>query len=75
VIESYAPRLQESLRLFRERRISAVELEAHAFQIRISYVRDLERLLVPERRSETLWYRTDQDVDPTAETVIVRAAE
>ena len=45
LIESYAPRLEEAILRFKERRSSSRELDAGVFQIRISYARDLGRLL------------------------------
>ena len=48
LIDGFAPRLEESIDRFRERRISARELAANALQIRLSYLRDLTRLLASE---------------------------
>ncbi len=45
LIEPYAPRLEEAILRFQERRLPSRELDAHVFQIRISYARDLGRLL------------------------------
>ncbi len=45
VIEEYVTRLRDSILRFRDRRIETRELDAHAFQIRLSYARDLQRLL------------------------------
>jgi len=59
VIETYAPRLEDSIRRFRERRISGRELDAHAIQIRLSYARDLSRLLAQEPAPTSRWVRPD----------------
>jgi hypothetical protein len=48
LIQSYVPRMEESIERFKGRQISQRELEAHTLQIRISYVRDLTRLLATE---------------------------
>ena len=48
LVDSYVPRLEESIGRFKDRRISARELEAHSLQIRLSYLRDLSRLLATE---------------------------
>ena len=48
LIDGFAPRLEESIERFKERRISGRELEAHAVQIRLAYLRDLSRLLATE---------------------------
>lgn len=47
-IDGFGPRLEESIELFRERRISERELAAHTLQIRLSYLRDLTRFLATE---------------------------
>lgn len=67
LIESYAARLTESVRRFRDRAISVRELDAHAFQIRLSYAQDLKKLLAveepaPVESTETLeWFPVDDD--------------
>ena len=48
LIYGFAPRLEESIERFQEREISARELDAHTQQIRLSYLRDLTRLLATE---------------------------
>ena len=45
MIDGFAPRLAESIERFKEKQISPRELEAHAVQIRLSYLRDLTRIL------------------------------
>ena len=57
LIEAYQPRLEDSIRRFREGRISARELEAHAFQIRLTYARDLKRLLLEAPPPPDRWVR------------------
>ena len=47
-IYGFTPRLEEAIVRFEERRISARELDAHTQQIRLSYLRDLTRLLASE---------------------------
>jgi len=49
VVEIYLPRLTDSIARFKDRRIGDRELEAHIAQIRISYARDLQRLLPGEK--------------------------
>lgn len=49
LVESYLPRLGESISLFKQRRIGDRELDAYTQQIRISYARDLQRLLPAEK--------------------------
>ena len=66
LIETYAPRLEESIQRFKERRISGRELEAHAFQIRLSYARDLERLLATEPTPSARWIRTRHEITDTS---------
>lgn len=48
LIDGFAPRMEESIDRFREHRISARELAANTLQIRLSYLRDLTRLLATE---------------------------
>jgi hypothetical protein len=43
--ESYIPRVLEAVLRRRSGRVSDRELEAHLFQIRLAYTRDLQRLL------------------------------
>ena len=45
VIEPYVAGLEGAILRFRERHLPSRELDAHVFQIRISYARDLGRLL------------------------------
>lgn len=47
-IDSFAPRLEETIERYREKKITDRELEAHVHQIRLSYLRDLTRLLATE---------------------------
>lgn len=58
VTETYVPRIRESILKFRARKIAGRELDAHLFQIRISYARDLQRLLPPEPAPRSRWVRT-----------------
>jgi hypothetical protein len=58
VTEAYVPCLRESIGRFRDGEIAGRELEAHLFQIRISYARDLQRLLPTEPRPTSRWIRT-----------------
>ena len=57
VTETYVPRLLASILKFRERLIARRELEAHMVQIRLSYARDLQRLLAPEPPPTSRWVR------------------
>lgn len=59
VIEPYVSGLEGVILRFNERRLSSRELDADVFQIRISYARDLGRLLPtgPPARSSR-WVRT-----------------
>lgn len=58
VFEVFLPRLEESIRRFREGAIEGRELDAHVFQIRISYARDLQKLLPYEPPPTARWTRT-----------------
>ena len=59
LVEGYLPRLEDSIRRFKERRLSSRELEAHAFQVRLTYARDLNRLLAPDSPPPTArWFRS-----------------
>lgn len=49
LVETYLPRLGESIARFRAARIGERELDAHIQQIRLSYARDLQRLLPGEK--------------------------
>lgn len=58
LFEGYLPRLEESIRRFREGALQARELDAHVFQIRLSYLRDLQKLLPYEPPPTARWTRT-----------------
>ncbi|HEX7900151.1 MAG TPA: hypothetical protein VF950_20455 [Planctomycetota bacterium] len=58
LVETYLPRLGESIHRFKERRIGERELDAHIAQIRISYARDLQRLLPGEKPPTARFTRT-----------------
>ena len=58
VTEFYVSRLLEVILQFREHRIAGRELEAHAVQIRLSYTRDLQKLLPFEPVELDPWVRT-----------------
>jgi hypothetical protein len=58
LFEAYLPRLEESIRRFREGALPARELDAHVFQIRLSYARDLQKLLPYEPPPTARWTRT-----------------
>lgn len=45
LLEDYLPRLEDSIARFKESRISGRELDAYAHQIRMSYARDLQKLM------------------------------
>jgi hypothetical protein len=49
VVETYLPRLGDSIARFKDSRIGSRELDAHIAQIRLSYARDLQRLLPGEK--------------------------
>jgi hypothetical protein len=49
VVETYLPRLGDSIARFKDSRIGERELDAHIAQIRLSYARDLQRLLPGEK--------------------------
>lgn len=57
VPESCAVQIREAILKFRDRLIAARELEAHLFQIRISYERDLQHLLPAEIPPSSRWVR------------------
>ena len=48
IVEPYVAGLAAALERFRARRLDARELNAHVQQIRLSYARDLQRLLPGE---------------------------
>jgi hypothetical protein len=58
LVESYLPRLGDSIDRFKRRAIGGRELEAHVRQIRLSYARDLRRLL-PGEASPTARFTRD----------------
>ena len=58
LFESYLPRLEEAILNFREGTIEGRVLDAHVFQIRISYTRDLQKLLPYEPPPTARWTRT-----------------
>ena len=58
VVETYLPRLGDSIARFKESRIGERELDAHIAQIRISYARDLQRLLPGEKPPTARFTRT-----------------
>ena len=58
LIAAYRPRLEDSILRFKDRRIAGRELDAHVFQIRISYSRDLQRLLPADPPPTARWVRT-----------------
>ena len=57
LLETYLPRLGESIARFREGRLGARELNAHVLQIRMSYARDLQRQLPGEAPSTARFVR------------------
>ncbi len=58
LFEAYLPRLEEAILRFREGALQGRVLDAHAFQIRISYARDLQKLLPYEPPPTARWTRT-----------------
>ena len=58
LVETYLPRLGDSIARFKESRIGERELNAHVAQIRISYARDLQRLLPGEKPPTARFTRT-----------------
>jgi hypothetical protein len=48
LIDAFAPRLEEAIERFKAGLIAGRELEAHARQIQLSYMRDLTRLLASD---------------------------
>ena len=55
LVEDYRSRLEETLRLYREGRLDARQLEAGLVQIRLSYARDLSRLFPVEVAPAHRW--------------------
>ena len=45
LVASFQPLLADSIVRFMDRRIAARELDAHVFQIRLTYLRELQKLL------------------------------
>ncbi len=54
----YVARILGSILKCRERRIAGRELDAHLMQIRLSYARDLQKLLPPEPSTPGPWGRS-----------------
>lgn len=59
VVETYLPRLGESIARFKLRSIGERELEAHMQQIRLSYARDLQKLLPGEKPPTARFLRSE----------------
>ncbi len=58
LIASFRPLLADSILRFKERRIEGRELDAHVFQIRLTYSRELQKLLPAEPPPTSRWVRT-----------------
>ena len=58
LIATFRPLLADSILRFKEGQIRARELDAHVFQIRLTYSRELQKLLPPEPPPTSRWVRT-----------------
>lgn len=58
VVASFQPQIADSILRFKDRRIAARELDAHVFQIRLTYSRELQKLLPAGPPPTSRWVRT-----------------
>ena len=58
LVASFQPLLADSIVRFKDRRIAARELDAHVFQIRLTYSRELQKLLPAGPPPTARWVRT-----------------